>query len=211
MSRLDALASAQGDLGLALFKVAKMEEAEGGALASYTGTLRQSGGLIGDQKRAAAAIVRASKVSGRVTGRVALELGTLHDALAAMPVRQRSPGATACVGVLSTCSSHTCHVCALPVENAPVCARVSPCQTCPHTSLLLFNRRAGRHPWLHVPRAPDADVAHTGRRPGGQAKGACRRRQDQGAHPCPCTFLPAQHDLFPPSSPRLSFATVNDC
>jgi hypothetical protein len=43
-----------------------LQEAEGGALASYTGTLRYSSGLIADQKRTAAALVRVSKMMGKV-------------------------------------------------------------------------------------------------------------------------------------------------
>eukprot|EP00879_Flechtneria_rotunda_P009329 GHRR01009767.1.p2 GENE.GHRR01009767.1~~GHRR01009767.1.p2 ORF type:complete len:234 (+),score=100.44 GHRR01009767.1:1672-2373(+) len=89
VGKLDQLGATAGDLGLSLFKVAKLEEAEGGALASYTGTLRYSSGLIADQKRTAAALVRISKMMGKVTGRVALELGTLHDSLAAMPAAVR--------------------------------------------------------------------------------------------------------------------------
>ncbi|KAF6260499.1 hypothetical protein COO60DRAFT_1684872 [Scenedesmus sp. NREL 46B-D3] len=85
VGKLDQLGSTAGDLGLSMFKVAKFEEAEGGALASYTGTLRYSSGLIADQKRTAAALVRVSKMMGKVTGRVAQELGTLHDNLAAVP------------------------------------------------------------------------------------------------------------------------------
>lgn len=44
-----------------------MQEAEGGALASYTGTLRYSSGLIADQKRTAAALVRVSKMMAKVS------------------------------------------------------------------------------------------------------------------------------------------------
>lgn len=43
-----------------------MQEAEGGALASFTGTMRYSSGLIADQKRTAAALVRVSKMMGKV-------------------------------------------------------------------------------------------------------------------------------------------------
>ena len=43
-----------------------LQEAEGGALASCTGTLRWSSGLIADQKRTAAALVRVSKMLGKV-------------------------------------------------------------------------------------------------------------------------------------------------
>ncbi|WIA09894.1 hypothetical protein OEZ85_010108 [Tetradesmus obliquus] len=89
VGRLDQLGATAGDLGLSMFKVAKFEEAEGGALASYTGTLRYSSGLIADQKRTAAALVRVSKIMGKVTGRVAQELGTLHDNLAAVPAAVR--------------------------------------------------------------------------------------------------------------------------
>eukprot|EP00775_Hariotina_reticulata_P008356 gene8356-8540_t len=89
VAKLDQLGAAAGDLGLSLFKVAKFEEAEGGALASYTGTLRYSSSLIADEKRTAAALVRVSKMMGKVTGKVALELGILHDALAAMPAAIR--------------------------------------------------------------------------------------------------------------------------
>lgn len=87
--KLDRLAAVHGDLGLSLFKVAKFEEAEGGALATYTGTFRHSSALINDEKRAAAALVRLSKTLVKVTGRTALELGVLHDQLALMPVRHR--------------------------------------------------------------------------------------------------------------------------
>lgn len=43
-----------------------VQEAEGGALASFTGTMRYSSGLIADQKRTAAALVRVSKMMGKV-------------------------------------------------------------------------------------------------------------------------------------------------
>lgn len=89
VAKLDALGATAGDLGLSLFKVAKFEEAEGGALASFTGTMRYSSGLIADQKRTAAALVRVSKMMSKVTGRTALELGTLHDTLATMPAAVR--------------------------------------------------------------------------------------------------------------------------
>ncbi|KIY99426.1 hypothetical protein MNEG_8536 [Monoraphidium neglectum] len=85
VDRLDRLGAVCGDLGLALFKVAKAEEAQGGALAGYTGTLRQSGLLVNDEKRAAAALVRLSKMVARVTGRTAQELEPLHDYLGFMP------------------------------------------------------------------------------------------------------------------------------
>jgi hypothetical protein len=44
------------------------QEAEGGALAAFTGTLRFSSGLIADQKRTAAALVRVSKMLSKVGG-----------------------------------------------------------------------------------------------------------------------------------------------
>ncbi|KAI8464908.1 MAG: hypothetical protein J3K34DRAFT_438762 [Monoraphidium minutum] len=85
VDKLDRLGAVHGDLGLALFKVAKAEEAQGGALAGYTGTLRQSSGLVSDEKRSAAAMVRLSKMVARVTGRTAQELEPLHDYLGLMP------------------------------------------------------------------------------------------------------------------------------
>jgi hypothetical protein len=48
-----------------------LQEAEGGALASFTGTMRYSSGLIADQKRTAAALVRVSKMMGKVRHPVA--------------------------------------------------------------------------------------------------------------------------------------------
>jgi hypothetical protein len=51
------------------------------------GTIRYSSSLIGDEKRAAAALVRISKMCAKVTGRTAQEMSTLHDTLAFMPVR----------------------------------------------------------------------------------------------------------------------------
>jgi hypothetical protein len=44
-----------------------LQEAEGGALASFTGTMRYSSGLIADEKRTAAALVRVSKMMGKVS------------------------------------------------------------------------------------------------------------------------------------------------
>lgn len=44
----------------------RLQEAEGGALAGFTGTMRYSSGLIADQKRTAAALVRVSKMMGKV-------------------------------------------------------------------------------------------------------------------------------------------------
>jgi hypothetical protein len=54
------------DVRLPAASVCCLQEAEGGALASYTGTLRYSSGLIADQKRTAAALVRVSKMMGKV-------------------------------------------------------------------------------------------------------------------------------------------------
>ncbi|GBF95905.1 sorting nexin 2A-like [Raphidocelis subcapitata] len=85
VDKLDRLGTVCGDLGLALFKVAKAEEAQGGCLAGYTGTLRQSGALVNDEKRAAAALVRLGKMMARVTGRTVQELAPLHDYLGFMP------------------------------------------------------------------------------------------------------------------------------
>jgi len=48
------------------FIVCVLQEAEGGALASFTGTMRYSSGLIADQKRTAAALVRVSKMMSKV-------------------------------------------------------------------------------------------------------------------------------------------------
>lgn len=45
-----------------------LQEAEGGPLAAHTGTLRYSSGLIADQKRSAAALVRASKMMAKARG-----------------------------------------------------------------------------------------------------------------------------------------------
>lgn len=50
--------------------VVSLQEAEGGALASFTGTMRYSSGLIADQKRTAAALVRVSKMMGKVRSSV---------------------------------------------------------------------------------------------------------------------------------------------
>lgn len=54
-------------MGLSMKYDVNMQEAEGGALASYTGTLRYSSGLIADQKRTAAALVRVSKMMAKVS------------------------------------------------------------------------------------------------------------------------------------------------
>lgn len=54
---------------------------------SPAGTVRYSSSLIQDEKRAAAALMRVSKMMAKVTGRSALELGALHDNLGFMPVR----------------------------------------------------------------------------------------------------------------------------
>lgn len=75
----------QGDLGLALFKVASYEEMHGGCLAQFTGTVRQHQQLAACTKAAGNALVRASRVSRTATGKTALELGTLHEFLALMP------------------------------------------------------------------------------------------------------------------------------
>jgi hypothetical protein len=49
-----------------LLSLRALQEAEGGALASFTGTMRYSSGLIADEKRTAAALVRVSKMMGKV-------------------------------------------------------------------------------------------------------------------------------------------------
>jgi len=85
IDKLDKLGAVHGDLGLSLFKVAKFEEAEGGPLATSTGTIRYSSSLIADEKRAAAALVRISKMCAKVTGRTAQEMSALHGTLAFMP------------------------------------------------------------------------------------------------------------------------------
>jgi len=103
VDKLDRVGAISGDLGLALFKVAKAEEAQGGCLAGYTGTLRQSSCLVNDEKRTAAALVRLSKMIARVTGRTAQELAPLHDYLAFMPVR-----GCCCVGSLGVGATLGC-------------------------------------------------------------------------------------------------------
>jgi hypothetical protein len=75
----------QGDLGLALLKCANYEEAHGGVLAQFTGTARQQQSVVAVGKAASNALVRLSRVSRTVTGKAAVELGTLHEFLALMP------------------------------------------------------------------------------------------------------------------------------
>ncbi len=58
MHRLDRQGSVLGDLGVALFKVAKLEEGAGGALAVATGTLRNSTSMVADSKRVGGAPAR---------------------------------------------------------------------------------------------------------------------------------------------------------
>lgn len=83
--RMDKLALVQGDLGLALFKLATYEEAHGACLAQFTGTVRQHQQLQAVGKMAGNALVRASRISRTVTGKTALELGALHELLSLMP------------------------------------------------------------------------------------------------------------------------------
>ncbi|KAG2491671.1 hypothetical protein HYH03_010040 [Edaphochlamys debaryana] len=85
VARLDRWAVVQGELGLALFGLRKAEQADGVALAEHTGTLKQSGGLMHDTERAGTALVRASRIGRKVTGRCAIDLGILHEYLGLMP------------------------------------------------------------------------------------------------------------------------------
>ncbi|GFR52609.1 hypothetical protein Agub_g15124, partial [Astrephomene gubernaculifera] len=85
VSRLERWSGVQGELGLALLRAGKAEQAEGGALAQHTCTLKQSGSLMHDLERLGTALVRASRIGRRVTGRCAIELGCLHDYLGLMP------------------------------------------------------------------------------------------------------------------------------
>mmetsp|Transcript_24550 Transcript_24550/g.53643 ORF Transcript_24550/g.53643 Transcript_24550/m.53643 type:complete len:672 (+) Transcript_24550:240-2255(+) len=83
--RMDRQSAVQGDLGLAMFKVAKAEEVEGAGLAQFTGTVKQHQQIGGDTKRFGTSLVRVSRVSRRATGKSAVELGTLHEFLGFMP------------------------------------------------------------------------------------------------------------------------------
>lgn len=85
VSMLDRSGTVLGELGLALFKLHKHEEADGSALAAQTGTHRHSARLAADLARSAQALVRLARLSRKVTGRSALELTVLHEHLAFMP------------------------------------------------------------------------------------------------------------------------------
>ncbi|KAG2449349.1 hypothetical protein HYH02_005504 [Chlamydomonas schloesseri] len=89
VSRLDRWAVVAGELGLSLFGLAKAEQAEGVALAQHTGTLKHSGQLMHDTERAGTALVRASRIGRKVTGRCAIELGVLHEYLGLMPAAHK--------------------------------------------------------------------------------------------------------------------------
>ncbi|PNW78052.1 hypothetical protein CHLRE_10g462300v5 [Chlamydomonas reinhardtii] len=89
VSRLDRWAVVAGELGLSLFGLAQAEQAEGAALAQHTGTLKQSGQLMHDSERAGTALVRASRIGRKVTGRCAIELGVLHEYLGLMPAAHK--------------------------------------------------------------------------------------------------------------------------
>lgn len=82
------------------FSMRCLQEAEGGALASYTGTLRYSSGLIADQKRTAAALVRVSKMMAKVWSHCEMQIS-----LAAAPLSQvyhvcPCEGHWRCIGLL---------------------------------------------------------------------------------------------------------------
>jgi len=83
--RMDRVAAVQGDTGLSIFKLCKLEEGEGTHLAQSTGTVRQSHSLAVGSRAAAAALVRASRLQRRAVGRAAGELSVLHDHLASLP------------------------------------------------------------------------------------------------------------------------------
>ncbi|KAG1665676.1 hypothetical protein FOA52_005466 [Chlamydomonas sp. UWO 241] len=85
VQRMDKVAMVQGDLGLSFLKAANYEELHGGALALYTGTARQQQALVTVGKAASNAMVRLSRLSRTVTGKAAVELGTLHEFLSLMP------------------------------------------------------------------------------------------------------------------------------
>lgn len=88
-----------------------LQEAEGGALASFTGTMRYSSGLIADQKRTAAALVRVSKMMSKVCwgGGVLLALHADRPSTAWQAVPACKP-AQATITLYAACWE-VCHVC----------------------------------------------------------------------------------------------------
>lgn len=70
-----------------------VQEAEGGALASFTGTMRYSSGLIADQKRTAAALVRVSKMMNKVRPAPLLLQGVISPSLSDTCDREQSRSA----------------------------------------------------------------------------------------------------------------------
>jgi hypothetical protein len=99
--KLDRQGSVLGDLGLALFAMAKLEEGAGGALAVATGTLRHSTSMVSDTKRMGTGLVRLTRQNKRVVSYTALHLSQLHEYMGAMPV-----SSWACmVGLCAVCAS----------------------------------------------------------------------------------------------------------
>lgn len=75
-----------GDMGLSLIKLSKFEEVEGMERARYTDTLSCTRSIISDSKTSGIALVRLARLSRKVTGKMASDLGEIHDYLNYMPV-----------------------------------------------------------------------------------------------------------------------------
>eukprot|EP00798_Chlamydomonas_sp_ICE-L_P021064 gene21064-27943_t len=83
--RMERGSSVQGDLGLSLFKLAKLEEVDGAHLAQYTGTAKISLMMSTELKSVGTSLVRVSRITRKATGRSATQLAALHEYLAFMP------------------------------------------------------------------------------------------------------------------------------
>lgn len=80
------MGSVFGDLGLSFIKLSKYEETEGTERAAYTETLDCAQSITAATKHTGIVLVRLARLARKVTGKMAQDLGELHDHLSFIPV-----------------------------------------------------------------------------------------------------------------------------
>lgn len=86
MRKFERMGATLGDLGLSFIKLSKYEETEGTERAAFTNTISCSQSITSDTKQSGIALVRLARLARKVTGKMAQDLGELHDYLYFMPV-----------------------------------------------------------------------------------------------------------------------------
>ncbi|GMH38963.1 hypothetical protein BSKO_06861 [Bryopsis sp. KO-2023] len=83
--KFERMGAVYGDLGLSFIKLSKYEETEGTDRAAFTDTVSCAQSITSDTMQAGVALVRLARLAKKVTGKMAQDLGELHDYLYFMP------------------------------------------------------------------------------------------------------------------------------